>query len=114
MWLEDFHVDGLRWDGTVFIRNVDFSGSPEGDLPEGWEMMQDINQEMHEKMPGKISIAEDLQKSDAITESIPEGGCGFNAQWDAAFSPPHPRCPDCLRRRGALPGYSCPRHPASL
>ena len=88
MWLEDFHVDGLRWDGTVFIRNVDFSGSPEGDLPEGWEMMQDINQEMHEKMPGKISIAEDLQKSDAITKPIPEGGCGFNAQWDAAFVHP--------------------------
>ena len=88
MWLEDFHADGLRWDGTVFIRNVDFTGSPEGDLPEGWEMMRAINQEINDKMPGKISIAEDLQQSDAITRDVGSGGAGFDAQWDAAFVHP--------------------------
>ena len=88
MWLEDFHADGLRWDGTIFIRNVDFTGSPEGDLPEGWEMMREINREIHERMPGKLSIAEDLQKNDHITKEVDEGGAGFDAQWDAAFVHP--------------------------
>jgi len=27
MWLEEYHVDGLRFDGTVYIRTIDGSGS---------------------------------------------------------------------------------------
>ena len=51
-------------------------------------MMREINREIHERMPGKLSIAEDLQKNDHITKEIDEGGAGFDAQWDAAFVHP--------------------------
>lgn len=88
MWLESFHVDGLRWDGTVFIRHKDFFLTPGSELPDGWTLMQDINREIAEKFPGRLSIAEDLQRFDGIVMPVEAGGGGFGAQWDAAFVHP--------------------------
>ncbi len=87
MWLESFHADGLRWDGTIFIRHKDFFLTAGNEIPEGWTLMQEINAEIVGKYPGKLTIAEDLQRYDQITAPLPEGG-GFGAQWDAAFVHP--------------------------
>ena len=47
MWLEEFRVDGLRFDSTLFIRNTrGDNNSVETDLPDGWSLMQWINEEM--------------------------------------------------------------------
>ena len=35
MWLEEYHLDGLRFDATLYIRTIDGLGT--GDLPEGWD-----------------------------------------------------------------------------
>ena len=35
MWLEEFHLDGLRFDATLYVRTIDGLGT--GDLPEGWD-----------------------------------------------------------------------------
>ncbi len=88
MWLESFHADGLRWDGTVFIRHKDFFLTEGNELPDGWQLMQDINREIAQKYPGKLCIAEDLQRYDMISEPVEAGGAGFGAQWDAAFVHP--------------------------
>ena len=86
MWFEDFHADGLRWDATAFIRRIGGNdGDPEGDIPEGWALMQRINQEIQQRFPGKISIAEDMQGDARITQDVGAGGAGFNAQWDSDF-----------------------------
>lgn len=86
MWLEEYHIDGLRWDSTVNIRNRNGNDSdPANDLPEGWSLMQWINSEIQERFPGKLTIAEDLQNNPWITKSVGEGGAGFGAQWDAQF-----------------------------
>ncbi len=86
MWIEDFHLDGLRWDGTVFIRRTDFSGGT--DLPDGWRLMQDINREVQEKGLAALMIAEDLQGEASLTQPVEDGGAGFSAQWDAGFVHP--------------------------
>jgi 1,4-alpha-glucan branching enzyme len=86
MWLEEYHVDGLRFDCTQFIRTV--SGSDEHDLPEGWSLLQWINSQVAQKFPGRITIAEDLQNNRWLTRDVGAGGAGFGAQWDAMFVHP--------------------------
>ncbi|MCG6157693.1 alpha-amylase family glycosyl hydrolase [Rubinisphaera margarita] len=88
MWMNDFRVDGLRYDMTLYIRNVRGNGDPGGDIPEGWSLTQWINGEIRKQFPDKITIAEDLQKNDWMTKSPEDGGAGFHAQWDAAFVHP--------------------------
>ena len=86
MWLEEFHVDGLRFDCTQFIRTV--NGSSDQDLPEGWSLLQWINNEVAKRFPGRITIAEDLQNNKWLTKDTGTGGAGFGSQWDAMFVHP--------------------------
>lgn len=86
MWMEEYHMDGLRYDATVYIRTV--KGPGDKDLPEGWSLVQWINGDITERFPGHITIAEDLQNNEWLTKSVGEGGAGFSAQWDAAFVHP--------------------------
>lgn len=86
MWLEEYHVDGLRYDCTQFIRTV--HGSEEQDLPEGWSLLQWINGQVSERFPGRITIAEDLQNNRWLTRDVGAGGAGFGSQWDAMFVHP--------------------------
>lgn len=86
MWLEEYHIDGIRFDCTQFIRTVD--GSDAQNLPDGWSLLQWINSEMAQKFPGRISIAEDLQNNRWLTKEVGAGGAGFASQWDAMFVHP--------------------------
>lgn len=88
MWLEEYHVDGIRFDMTLYMHHVRGDGDPGGDLPDGWSLTQWINREVHEKYPGRITIAEDMRTNDAITRPVVQGGAGFNAQWGARFVHP--------------------------
>ena len=86
MWLEECHVDGLRFDGSVYVRRVD--GPGDQDLPEGWSLLQWLNTEIQARVPGAITIAEDLQNSEWLTKNPEENGAGFGSQWDASFVHP--------------------------
>lgn len=88
MWLEDFRMDGLRMDATIYIRSVRGDNDPGCELSEGWSLVQWINEEIRAKYPAKISIAEDLQDNAWLTKSIGEGGAGFHSQWCAQFVHP--------------------------
>lgn len=86
MWLEEFHLDGLRFDATLYVRTIDGLGT--GDLPEGWDVMRSITATVRERHPDKILIAEDLQSDPAMTTPTEDGGAGFHAQWDTSFVHP--------------------------
>ena len=86
MWLDEYHVDGLRFDGTVYIRTPHGPGS--ADLPDGWSLLQAINTLVAQKFPGRITIAEDLQNNEWLTKDVGAGGAGFGSQWDANFVHP--------------------------
>jgi 1,4-alpha-glucan branching enzyme len=89
MWLEEFRADGLRWDATAFIRNVYGNNDDAGNgLPDGWGLMQWINDETDARQPWKLHIAEDLRDNDWITRPTGPGGAGFDSQWDGAFVHP--------------------------
>jgi 1,4-alpha-glucan branching enzyme len=88
MWIDEFHLDGLRFDMTLFIRHVRGDGDPGASLPDGWSLAQWINDEVRTHWPHAITIAEDLQNHDGMTKSTSEGGAGFSLQWDAGFVHP--------------------------
>jgi 1,4-alpha-glucan branching enzyme len=89
LWLEEFRVDGLRFDSTLFIRNTrGENNNIETDLPDGWSLLQWINDEVRRFFPERITIAEDLMQNPWLTKTTGEGGAGFSSQWDAAFVHP--------------------------
>jgi 1,4-alpha-glucan branching enzyme len=107
MWFEEYHVDGLRWDGVTYIKNIlGSNSSPANDIPEGWSLMQWINDDIRQRFPGRISIAEDMKNNAWVTQSTGVGGAGFNAQWDSEFVNPVRQAvisrDDALRDAGAV------------
>jgi 1,4-alpha-glucan branching enzyme len=79
VWLEEFRMDGHRWDATKLIRRVGLDGP---DLPDGWSLLQWVNDEVDAIQPWKIQIAEDLAGDSWITRPTALGGAGFDSQWD--------------------------------
>jgi len=85
-WLNKYRLDGLRFDSVVNIRNRNGNNNdPATDLPDGWSLLQWINDEVRSRQPWKITIAEDLQGNEWIARDTGAGGAGFGSQWDAAF-----------------------------
>ncbi len=88
-WLEEFHVNGLRLDGTMFMRNtLGMKVNPANDIAEAWEFFQWLNHEVRGRFPDALIIAEDLINNEWITKPIEEGGAGFGSQWWAEFVHP--------------------------
>lgn len=88
-WLNKYRLDGLRFDSVVNIRNRNGQNNdPEGDLSDGWGLLQWINNEIRAHQPWKITIAEDLQNNEWITKDTGANGAGFGTQWDAGFVHP--------------------------
>ena len=86
MWVLDCHVDGLRMDSTIYLRNVKgHNNDPSNDLPEGWYLMQSINNLARKLDPTVITIAEDVADNEYIVKPTKEGGAGFSAQWELGF-----------------------------
>jgi 1,4-alpha-glucan branching enzyme len=84
MWLDEYRIDGLRVDGTVYIRTADFSGDKP--IPEGYSLLREIIEEARRRFPGRLLIAEDLRDDPRMTRPSEAGGAGFDAQWDARFA----------------------------
>jgi 1,4-alpha-glucan branching enzyme len=85
-WLGEYHLDGLRFDMTLYIRNVRGNEHDPGDsLGDGWGLLRWINDDIRQRFPGRITIAEDLRNNAAMTR---DDGSGFGAQWCAEFVHP--------------------------
>jgi 1,4-alpha-glucan branching enzyme len=88
-WLEEYGLDGLRFDMTLYIRNVRGNEEDPGDtIAEGWSLMQWVNGEIATRFPGRIAIAEDLRNKAALTAPVEAGGAAFGEQWDSQFVHP--------------------------
>lgn len=88
LWLQDCHVDGLRVDSTIFIRNAKGrNDDPGNDLADGWGLLQQINILARKIKPGALLIAEDVGANEYLTKPKTMGGAGFSSQWEVSF--PH-------------------------
>ncbi len=88
-WLDEFRADGLRWDGTAYIRNAHGrEGDPGSDLADGWRVMQEACGDTDRRCPWKLHVAEDLRNNGALVRAVEQGGAGFDTQWDSEFVHP--------------------------
>lgn len=88
MWLADYHIDGLRLDSTIYMRNIDGNNDKHDlDIPEAWSLLGEINNLAHKINPNALMIAEDNATNDGIVKDVKDKGMGFNAQWEVGF--PH-------------------------
>lgn len=84
MWIEEYRIDGFRWDFTKAIRaTVDGNFNPTGAIPEGQSLLREAN-DLIKSYPGVVSIAEDFLNDAAITLPTP-GGYGFDSEWRSDF-----------------------------
>lgn len=88
MWLNEFRADGLRMDMVPYMRTVSGADTGSDDIPEAYALLKQIHREIQQQCPEKMTIAEDLHHHDFITNSLEDDGCGYSAQWDAAFVHP--------------------------
>lgn len=88
MWITDYHVDGLRLDSTISIRNAHSTAGPDGDLAEGWAFLRELTEAIHTEHPNAVLIAEDHYGGPIITAGLDDGGLGFDLQWSAEFVHP--------------------------
>lgn len=96
MWLTEYHLDGLRIDSTIYMRNtVGANDDPSHDLPDAWSLFQEINTLAHKINPNALMIAEDSSSNEYLTKPVSEGGAGFDAQWASSF-------PHAIRARFAM------------
>ncbi len=85
-WLDEFRVDGLRWDATAWISSISGAGHHGPDrIDDGWRFMAAVNAEIVERFPGRLTIAEDLRADVDVVSPPADGGAGFGSQWDGGF-----------------------------
>lgn len=75
MFLQEYHLDGFRWDSVHNIRYTPANASEQN--PDGDVLLRSVNAWMEDKFPNAIRIAED--------HAFDNGGVGFHAQWHSAF-----------------------------
>jgi 1,4-alpha-glucan branching enzyme len=86
MWLHDSHLDGLRLDSTIYMRNVaGHNNDPGNDIAEAWLTMQEVTTLAQKIKPDALIIAEDVGWNEYITKPRAEGGAGFMSQWEINF-----------------------------
>ena len=72
-WLDEYHVDGFRWDAVGAMRYYD---PGHVSIPDADSLIQYINSSViHADHPGAISIAEDESS-----------GMSFDGEWDRSFA----------------------------
>lgn len=88
MWFAEYHIDGLRVDSTIYMRNTaGRDNDPDHDISDAWSLLQDIVSLAHKIKPDSLIIAEDSASNAQIVTPRLDGGCGFDSQWELGF--PH-------------------------
>jgi 1,4-alpha-glucan branching enzyme len=86
MWIQEYRVDGFRWDSVSNIYNTDNGTGTY--LPAGWTLLQNANVQTVSENPAFVNIAEDLTGNATVTAPFSQDGAGFASQWNGNFVSP--------------------------